>query len=240
MKWKAAGIGMMLTLMAAMPIVGAVNAPVEMKADSIEYDSKKGVLNANGNVVIVQGTARVTGAHAVYNMKMKEGIVTGGITMHQEGATLQADQVSIEDETVFTATGNVDLTKESNRLTGPRLVYYTDKEYAVADGNATLETPDGTLTAPRIEASMPKEEAVATGGVQIDSQTHNLTATSDEAFYYGAKTGQNKIVLKGNAQAVQDGNQLQGSELTILLDDNELQSRGGSHLVIENTNAVNS
>ena len=69
MKWKATGIGMMLTLMAAMPIVGAVDAPVDMKADSIEYDSKKGVLRANGNVVIVQDTAHVKGAHAVYNMK---------------------------------------------------------------------------------------------------------------------------------------------------------------------------
>ena len=69
MKWKAAGIGMMLTLMAAMPIVCAVDAPVDMKADSIEYDSKKGVLRANGHVVIVQGTAKVQGAHALYNMK---------------------------------------------------------------------------------------------------------------------------------------------------------------------------
>ena len=87
---------------------------------------------------------------------------------------------------------------------------------------------------------MPKEEAVATGGVQINSQTHNLTATSDKAFYYGEKTGQNKIVLKGNAHAVQNGNQLQGNELTILLDGNELQSRGGSHLVIKDTNDANS
>lgn len=238
MKWKAAGIGMMLTLMAAMPIVGAVDAPVDMKADSIEYDSKKGVLRANGHVVIVQGTAKVQGAHAVYNMKKKEGTVSGGVVMHQEGATLKANQVNIANETVFTATGNVDLTKENNRLTGPRLVYYTDKEFAVADGNARLVTADGTLTAPRIEASMPKEEAVATGGVQINSQTHNLTATSDTAYYYGEKTGQNKLVLKGNAHAVQDGNQLKGSELTILLDDNELQSRGGSHLVIKDTNGT--
>ncbi len=240
MKWKAAGIGMMLTLMAAMPIVGAVDAPVDMKADSIEYDSKKGVLKANGNVVIVQGTAQVKGTHAVYNMKKKEGTVSGNVVMHQEGATLKANQVNIENETVFTATGNVDLTKEKNRLTGPRLVYYTDKEFAVADGNARLETADGTLKAPVIEASMPKEEAVAKGGVQIDSPQHNLTATSDNAYYYGAKTGQSKIVLKGNAQAVQEGNQLKGNELTILLDDNELQSRGGSHLVIQDTNAANS
>ncbi len=239
MKWKAVGIGMMLTLMAAMPIVGAVDAPVDMKADSIEYDSKKGVLKADGNVVIVQGTARVKGAHAVYDKNKNEGIVSGGVVMHQDGATLKANQVSIENETVFTATGNVDLTKENNRLTGPRLVYYTDKEVAVADGNATLVTPDGTLAAPRIEAMMPKNEAVATGGVQINSPVHNLTATSNEAFYYGEKTGQNKIVLKGNAHAVQDGNHLKGNQLTILLDGNELRSQGG-HVVTEDTKAANS
>ena len=240
MKWKAAGIGMMLTLMAAMPIVGAVNAPVNMKADSIEYDSKQGVLKANGNVVIVQGTARVKGTHAVYNMNKKEGTVSGGVVMHQDGATLKANQVSIENETVFTATGNVDLTKDGNHLTGPRLVYYTDKEFAVADGNARLDTADGTLTAPVIEASMPTGEAVAKGGVKIDSRAHNLTATSNEAIYYGEKTGQNKIVLKGNACAVQDGNQLKGNELTILLEGNELRSQGGSRAVVKDKKAANS
>ena len=240
MKWKAAGIGMMLAIMASVSVVGAVDAPVEMKADSIEYDLKKGVLNAKGNVVIMQDGAQVTGATAVYNLKKKEGRVSGGVVMNQEGATLTADQVEIENESVLTATGNVDLVKENSRLTGPRLVYYTDKEYAVADGNARLETADGILTAPKIEASMPKEEAVATGGVQIDSPQHDLTATSDEAFYYGEKTGQSKVILKGNAHAVQEGNLLTGNELTILLDDNELQSRGNSHLVIEDTSGANS
>lgn len=240
MKWKAAGIGMIVALMAAMPIVGAVNAPVDMKADSIEYDSKQGVLKAIGNVVIVQDGARLKGAKAVYNMKKKEGLVSGGVVMTQNGARLKANQIDVNSNNVMTASGNVDLTKEGNRLRGPRLVYYTDKEYAVANGNARLDTADGTLTAPTIEASMPKDEAVAKGGVQINSPKNNMTATSSEAYYYGPKTGENKIVLKGNAHVIRDGNHMKGKELTILLDGEELQSRGGSHLVIENTNAASS
>lgn len=240
MKWKAVGVGMIFALMAAMPIVGAVNAPVDMKADSIEYDSKKGVLKATGNVVIVQDGARLKGAKAVYNMNKKEGLVSGGVVMHQNGARLKADQVDIKNENVLTATGNVDLTKEGNRLRGPRLTYYVDKEYAVADGNARLDTADGTLRAPTIEASLPKDEAVAKGGVDIDSPKHNMTATSDTAYYYGPKTGQNKVVLKGYAHVIRDGNHMHGNELTILLDDNELQSRGGSYLVIEDTGAASS
>lgn len=240
MRWKIAAVGMAVALSASMPIVGAIDAPVKMNANSIEYDSKKGVLNANGNVVIVQDGATLTGQKAVYNMKKKQGIVTGGVEMDRDGAHLTASQVEIVDNNVFTATGNVDLTKDGSRLTGPRLVYHTQNENAVADGGATLTTEDGTLTAPRIEAFVQKDEAVATGGVQIDSPQRNMTATSDTAHYYGEKTGQSKIILKGNAHAVQDGNEITGNELTVLLDDSELQSRGDSHLVIENTGSVNS
>lgn len=240
MKWKVVTAGMMMALMTSMTSVDAVNAPVELNADSIEYDSRQGVLVASGNVVITQDGAKLTGANAVYNMKSKAGTVTGGVVMVQDDARLTASKVEIADGNIFTATGNVDLTKDDSRMTGPRLVYYTEGEQAVADGGATLSMPDGTLTAPRIEASMQSDEAVATGGVTINSPTRNMTATSDAAYYYGSQSGQGKVILKGNAHATQDGNVLTGNELTLLLDDNELQSSGQSHLVIENTGSSNS
>lgn len=238
MKWKVVAAGMAMVLMTAMASVDAVNAPVELKADSIEYDSKQGVMKASGNVLITQDGAELTGANAVYNMKTKAGKVIGNVVMTKEGARLNANQVDIAEGNVFTATGNVDLTKDDKRLTGPRVIYYSEKEQAVADGGAKLWTADGTLNAPRIEAAMQKEEAVATGGVVIDSAERNMTATSDTAYYYGSsQSGQGKIILRGNAQATQDGNVLTGNELTILLDDNEVQSSGQSHLVIENTSS---
>lgn len=240
MKWKVAVAGMMMAIMTSMASVDAVNAPVQLKADSIEYDSKQGVLVADGNVIITQDGAELTGASAIYNMKTKAGTVTGDVVMVQEGARLNASQVEIADGNVFTATGNVDLTKDGNRLTALRLVYHTEQEQAVADGGATLWTADGTLAAPRIEAMMQSDEAIATGGVVIDSPARNMTATSDTAYYYGSRSGQGKIILRGNARATQEGNLLTGNELTLLLDDNELQSSGQSHLVIENTESINS
>lgn len=240
MKWKVSVVSVMIAMASSMSIVGAVDAPIQMNANSIEYDSKNGVLTASDHVVITQDGAVLTGQRAVYNTKSKQGVVTGGVEMEQAGTHLTASQVDIEDAGVFTATGSVDLTKDGNRLTSPRLVYSAKTEKALADGGATLSTADGTLTAPRIEAFMQTKEAIATGGVVIDSPARNMTATSDTAYYYGSQSGQGKIILKGNATATQDGNVLTGNELTLLLDDSELHSSGQSHLVIENTNGINS
>lgn len=210
----------------------AQNKPVELSADTIEYDSVKGIMTANGNVSMIQEEAIMTGAQAEYNSKTKEAHISGGVKVIKGDATLLAAKVDSYENTHMVATGDPVLTKGDNKLAGPKIDYYSDKQYAIVIDGANLTMPDGIMTATQIEAFFDENRAVADGNVHVVSQTRNLDATSDHAVYYGSKEEQGKTVLTGNARAVQDGNVLTGNTMTLYLDNKTIDVEGRSKLII--------
>jgi lipopolysaccharide export system protein LptA len=235
LKTKAVSIALavLISTAAAVPALCAGNAakPVELSADSIEYDSAQGILTAAGNVKMVQDNAVMTGNHAWYNAKTKEGVVSGNVKAVKGDATLVAEEVHSYDNTHLVATGHPVLTKGEDKLIGPQVDYYTDRQYANVSGGAELTTADGVITAQQIESYFAENKAVAKGNVHINSAPRHLDATADQAVYYGQK-GQGKAVLTGNARAVQDGNVLTGNTLTIYLDNKQLDASGRCKLVV--------
>ncbi|SFL61771.1 LptA/OstA family protein [Pelosinus propionicus] len=225
-------LGFILSLSVISYGYAASNKPVELAADTIEYDSVKGVMVAQGNVRMVQENAVMTGTNAEYNSKTKEAHIYGGVQVVQEDATLLAEEVNSYDNNHIVAIGNPILTKGSSRLDGPKIDYYADKQYAIVTGWARLKTEDTILTANQIESFFSEDRAVAQGDVHIVSDTRKLDAVADQAVYYGSKEQQGKTVLTGNARAVQDGNVLTGNTLTLYLDNKVIDVQGRSKLVI--------
>ncbi|CUH94523.1 hypothetical protein P22_0589 [Propionispora sp. 2/2-37] len=209
----------------------APQKPVEMEADTIEYNSTTGLMEASGGVKFIQENAVMTGQRAEYNTKTKEGHITGGVHVVKDTATLTAPEVwSYGDNHLVASGGNVVLTKEDSRLTGDSVDYYSDKDYAVVPAGGTLTTPDGTMTADYLEAFIKENRAVGKGNVHIVSEARKLDATSDHAVYYGGEDS--KAVLTGNARAVQEGNVLTGSTLTITMGDKAMSATGRPRLVV--------
>lgn len=210
------------------------NSPTELAADSIEYDSATGVAIAKGAVRITRDNTVMTGYNAEYNTKTQEALLSGGVKVEQADATLTADEVRSYDNNHLVASGGeVVLVKGTSSITGPQLDYYSDKEYALVTGWARLKTPDALMTANKVEAFIAEDKAIGSGNVHVVSETRNLDATSDMATFYGAKQGQSKVVLSGNARAVQQGNVLTGSNLTVHLDDKAMDAQGRTKLVIK-------
>lgn len=212
--------------------------PVELVADTIDYDAKQGVFVANGKVRITQGQMVVTGDKAEYNTKNQEGRITGGVKAVNQDSTLTAAEVqTYKNNTYLIAIGDAVLTKGENRLTGPKVEYFSDTQYALVPKDGKIEMPDGTMTADKIEAFLQESSATGTGSVHIVSPTRKLDATANTATYYGEPKGQSKVILNGNARAVQDGNVLVGETLTLRLDEKAMDSQGGrSKLIITPTN----
>lgn len=204
---------------------------VELTADTIEYDSTQGVAVAQGGVRIVRDKAVMTGYAVRYNAHTGETVLSGGVKVVQDQATLTADEVQSLDGNHLTATGDVVLVKADQRLTGAQLDYYSDKSYALLSGGTRLTTSDAVMTAPQLESWISENRAVGTGGVHIVSDTHQVDATADQATYTSNQE-QGKIVLSGNARAVQQGNTLTGNTLTILLGEKALNAQGRTKLVI--------
>lgn len=211
----------------------ADNKPVQLSADTIEYDSAQGVMIAQGNVRMVQENAVMTGSSAEYNSKTKEIHVRGGANLVKDDTTLTAAEVHSYDNTRIVATGDPILTKGTSKLMGPAITYDSVKEYALVTGWASLTTDDSTITANEIESFFAEKRAIAQGDVHIVSSARNLDAVANQAVYYGTQDGQpGKTILTGNVKAVQDGNVLTGNTMTLYLDKKTIDVQGRSKLVI--------
>lgn len=224
---------LLLSIAAATGISAPADKPVELTADTIEYDSKAGIMTAEGSVKLVRDKAVLTGASAQYNTKSKEAVVIGGVKVVREDTTLTAAEVRSFNDNYLVATGNAVLTKGDNTLAGPKIEHWVDRQYTLVPGSARLTMPDGWMTADKVEAFHNEDKAVAVGDVHIVSDKRSLDATSDQAVYTGAKNSQGKVVLSGNARAVQDGNTLTGKTLTIYLDDKAMDAQGRSKLIVK-------
>lgn len=214
----------MLTMIACAMMTSAYAAgdkPVELYGDVIEYDSTTGIMTATGSVKMMQENAVVTGTQAEYNAKTKVGKVTGGVHFVKEDIDMTSESVNSLDENHIVAIGNVVMKKGTSTLYGPQVDYFSDQEYAIINSNARIVDPDGTMTSDKLEMYMAENRAVGTGNVHIVSQTKNLDATGDTATYYSGQDQRGKMVLSGNAIAVQDGNTLRGKTLTLYLADSK-------------------
>ncbi len=235
-QWSAVSL-MVLTLFCLTAVLQANSPePFSLEADVIEYNSKTGRMLASGasGVKLIQGTLTLTGKTADYNTQNREGIVTGGVKGVQGQMTLSANQVeSLAGNSQMIATGDVILVNGTDRMTAPRIDYFSDRQLAVAERDAKLVTADGTITADRLESFFQEKRTVAAGRVTIHSEQRNLQANADQAVYYSAKPGeQGKLVLTGNARAVQDGNSIVGQTLTLYLDDKAIDATGQTKIVI--------
>lgn len=210
------------------------NKPVEMSADTIEYDSVQGIMKAQGGVRVTQENSVMTGDAAVYNTKTQEATITGGVKVVRDKTTLTAPTVVSRSNDHLIATGGAVLVSDDKTLQGEQIEYLADKQYAVVPGKATIVSRDATMTADHLEAFIGEDKVIANGNVHIVSAEKKLDATSDLATYYGAKAAQNqgRVILTGNARAVQEGNVLTGNTLTIYLDDKAMNAQGRTKLVV--------
>lgn len=196
-------------------LYAADSKPVELNANTVEYDTQTGLITATGSVKMIQDGAVLTGASAQYNSKTQEGFVTGGVVADKEDMHMTAAMIKTAGPNHMIATGNVVAVKADKTLTGPQIDYYPDTSYAVIESDARVTMTDGTFTSDRMEAYLNENRLIGTGNVHIVSPPRNLDAVGDQAVYYGKDDG--KVILTGNAVATQNNNTLRSNKLTIYL-----------------------
>ena len=197
----------------------ANDKPMEVSADTLEYDSNTGVVVANGNVKLIQDNATLTGTKATYNTKNQEAEVTGGVHLVKEDIDLTSASLKSKNNDEIIASGNVVMVKGDTTITGPQVNYYSKQQYALINSDATVTMKDSTMTADKLEAYLGENKVIGTGNVHLTSAEREIDAVGDVATYYGSKDQQGKIVLEGNAKAIQKGNILKGNKLTLFLAD---------------------
>ena len=198
---------------------GQQGAPSELNADKVEYNMKTGQMTAEGNVVIRYDGGVATGAFATYNTKTSTGKMTGGVVADKGDMHLDCDVVEILSQTKMVASGNVHGWKQDKRVDGPRVEYDNGEGYARLPEGGKLSSKDGTFTADYMEGWTKTEHAKGVGNAHVISPPKNFEGGGDEAEYFGKENG--KLVLTGNAWAIQDNNTLKSGRLTVFLSQQE-------------------
>ena len=191
----------------------------ELMADAVEYNAKTGEMTATGHVVMRQGGGVASAQNATYNTKTKQGKMTGGVVADRDGAHLTCDVFHVLSDTQFLAEGNVHGTKEDKSFTGPQAEYFTDQDYVRMTAGGTITTQDGTFTADYMEGWMNDEHCKGVDSAHVVSPPRQFEGGGDEAEYFGKESG--KLVLTGNAWAIQENNTLRSQRLTVYLNETQ-------------------
>lgn len=214
-----------LTLLAAGAVCTAAAAPQQsaeptsVTADSLTYDTRTGLITAEQNVRMEQGTGWIEGARATYNTKTEEGTVEGGVRAVREDMQLSCDHLSGVGQDHWQATGSVHMVKAGRTFTGAQVDYYpAQNEYVLAASGGTMTSTDGTLSADRLEGWLQESRFIGTGNAHIISPPRDLEGGGDRMEYFGA-VEKPYVVLDGNAWVFQGNNMARSKHMTVYLAD---------------------
>ncbi len=174
---------------------------LSIQADSQEANSKTEVVTARGNVRLNYPSRQVRAQAnlAQYFIKQKRIILTGNVTIVQEGNTLEGDSV-------------IYLVDEGKFIANPKVKQQVRSNYIIPEqGGKGL-----TILSNLQEANTKAETITATGNVRLSYPDKKLQARANFARY-NIKAKQ--IVLSGNVLVVNDGSSLQGDTITYLIDE---------------------
>lgn len=214
-------IALMAAMIAAFPLAAmaaAGDTPATLDADTLEYNTATGLATATGNVLMTRGDANVTGLKASYNTKTMEGLVEGNVIAVKGDTRITCAKMTTDGQNHMLAEGSVYGTQLDKSFTGERIDYYPNQnEYVLVAAGGKLTSKDGTFTADKLEGWLTDEHYVGTGSAHIVSPPRQMEAGGDHMDYYGKTDG--KVIITGNAWAVQENNTMKSNRLTIYLAD---------------------
>ena len=215
----------LLLLLAAAAVGTAASAaqpgrePTNLTADSLTYDTRTGLITAETNVRMEQGTGYVEGARATYNTKTEEGTIEGGVRAMRDDMQLSCDRLSGVGQDHWQATGSVHMVKAGRTFTGPVVDYYpSQNEYVLAASGGTMTSADGTFSADHLEGWLKENRFIGTGNAHLVSPPRDLEGGGDRVEYFGMAE-RPYAVLDGNAWVYQGNNMARSNHMTVYLAD---------------------
>ncbi len=178
-----------------------------LNADIQEANSKTEVATATGNVKFNYPSRKIQGQAnlAQYYIKQKRIVLTGNVSIVQNGNTLEGESVTY-------------LIEEGKFIANPRANKQVRSNYLVPE-----QAGKGlTILSNTQEANTKTEIITARGSVKLSYPDRKLQARSNNAEY-NIKAKQ--VVLSGNVLVVSNGSSLQGDTITYLIEEGRFVAR---------------
>jgi len=203
----------------AMASAAGSNEPTSLTADSLSYNTQTGLVTAENNVRMEQGTGHIEGQRATYNIKTQEGTVEGGVHAVRDDMQLSCDRLFAAGQEHWQAIGSVRMVKADRTFTGPQADYYPGQgDRILAASGGTITSADGSFSADHIEGWLKEEHYVGTGNAHMISPPRDMEGGGDRMDYYG-KAEKPYVVLDGNAWVMQANNIARSNHMTVYLAD---------------------
>lgn len=175
----------------------AADSPIELSADTIEYNAQTNMAVADGGVTINRDGGVLKGVKATYNFKTQEVSITGGVTANKDDMKLKADSLVSDANKEMVAKGNVVLVKADNTLTGAEIHYNQNTNDISMPSGGKATGPQADISADVLSGNLTTNQYTATGNVYLNSKTNDVQSTSNTATYTG--TGKDfNFVASGN------------------------------------------
>ncbi len=187
----------------------AAGAPIELSADTIEYNAKTDMANASGGVTITRDGGVLTGAQASYNFKTQEVNISGGVTANKDDMNLKANSLISTADKEMIATGDVVVVKGENTLTGPEIRYNQNTSDISMPSGGHASGPQAEIRGDVLNGNLNAKEYHAVGDVYLSSKTNDVQSTSDTATYTGDGANFN-FVADGNVHINSDSRNMYG------------------------------
>lgn len=164
-------------------VSAAADAPIELSADTIEYNAQTDTAVANGGVTVTRDGGVLKGREASYNFKTQELSITGGVTANKDDMNLQADKLISSANNEIVATGSVVVVKGENTLNTPQLHYNQATGDISMPMGGSADGPQAAISGDVLSGNMVTNQYNAVGNVYLNSKTRDVQSTSEQATY---------------------------------------------------------
>ncbi|MFO7570233.1 MAG: LPS assembly protein LptD [Smithellaceae bacterium] len=135
------------------------DAPVEIEADNLAYDSEREVYTAEGNVVITYGAGVLRADYVEYNQKTSQASAQGNAHLQMDEDTLAGDRIVVNTGTKTGVAYNSKAFYARNHLyvSGDRIEKTGEHTYVIDEPVATTcdgENPDWELAGSRMKVTI--------------------------------------------------------------------------------------
>jgi lipopolysaccharide export system protein LptA len=162
---------------------------VNLNADRMVYDQKKGEISLFGNVRFIHGITSLTGERATFNTNAKTGHIRGNVKITQPETTITADKMSVfYDKNKAELSGGVNFVTGKNplntggqiqqtRITSQSMVYDWAVRSGEASGRVTVTQGNRRANGDRAHYNGISEIITMTGNVKFEQgSNHWVTA----------------------------------------------------------------
>lgn len=121
------------------PSTSSQKPSLEVTADNLEYDRERELYIATGNVVVVQGSVRLTADRVTLDKLSGDVVATGHVHLHNDRTDVWAERLSlnVNTETGMILNGQLYLRERRSLITGRRIKRFSETHYRVQDGSFT-------------------------------------------------------------------------------------------------------